>query len=1353
MTFATLRALHNIIGEALDDIEQVYHSYRPDTVASDVDDVYGDCEYEPMPIPTPYPAPTRGSSAQLVGQGHTHKTTRSAGSMNAIIARAYVSPPPSPCVPTHSDLCRRASGIIPGAATIVSGPTADLPPVPLPLLDFPSLDAPCDPTSPAEVMTSDPKVMAAVNRIVGACGQMAATVQTPFLTICDSTMGYHLPSCMRLVEAAHVVEVIRDSGCDGLHVEVLSERCGVEAGKLAHVLRLLATHHIFREISPNVFGLNRISSLMDSGKSIRELREYHALGRPELKYQGTNGIAAFVGLCSDEINKASAYMTEAYLLSSSSRVRRANEPTLAPFCLAFGTAHLGVDYFGWLEGEDRKLGLRVDGEDGKHDLRNEDGNADVRGARDGSAAGEDRCDPSGSRRASTHAPPSRPSNLSSDAQNSLPDGCQIVPSHTRAPSSIIDIRSGNPNRFRLERFGKAMSGTGSWEAPGAIFNAFDWRSLPRGSIIVDVGGGIGSTSMLLASAFSSSDGENRGLKFVIQDRSVVVEMGEKAWREKCPELLESGLARFQVHDFFTPQPIQNASIFLLRVVLHDWPDNYARKILLHLRRAARDDQIHEEDNTKLLLADFVLPLACKETGGSESGLSGIEGVSVGGGGGTQGQEYDSAPAPLLPNLGKASANVYWMDMTMNAMFNSQERTLREIVALTRSAGWRVVRVTQAPGSHFGHIVALPCPIPGVGSMRRPPREKRPPQGRQRDRVQEQEIQQQSWEQGREEQQLYQELQAREKLQQQNERQEERLQWHSHQQKKPRVRKDSSISAILASSIEQTKKKLGLGKEKDSEEPSYDSALGTEDHEVGATVGASNRYNTPTPTPMPPLRCSTPTPTFGSRMELASVKDVLARLGGGVRRYRRTSALGSGMGSSSSSSGSSNLPPLTRTITTTAPPERPPKKRPSPLSMPLASYASESASQVEIDAHPPPGPAPSSTSTSAQLKSQVSFPSLPTAQHKQERESSFRKTIRRHVSLASLSRIRRMSFSEPAAEVLPDVPPPPFPRVQQPLPTSEQVGPPGRQTQYQVHPRENHQLPTPESPDYPPPTRFYRHSSHVHLRQDSVASSMVPPSPSISPMPMPSSPSPKFVNMPIPPSPSPKFVSMPMPPSPKFANMPMEPPPSPSPKFVSMPLAMPPSPSFHPMVIPPDLDPSSAVHYRRHSLSRAPTPLPIPTSSVYPYPTSALSRPNTGVDINTRANTNPHPHPGLSRPRCVSTTTLPTRDHGHGTRTGKRPKTGVLRLDNGGRASGVWDKVDEGLTQVVDVQSRWPSDGNRREALLPLRRQASTRREDERLSFTPDIQPERVGRARRMSAVFTRGLGLRRSEQNFSSAKL
>jgi ubiquinone/menaquinone biosynthesis C-methylase UbiE len=69
-----------------------------------------------------------------------------------------------------------------------------------------------------------------------------------------------------------------------------------------------------------------------------------------------------------------------------------------------------------------------------------------------------------------------------------------------------------------------------------VIVGFDWHALPRGSVIVDVGGGIGSTTMLLANAFSqasylSSGGDDEGLdlgfQFVIQDREVVVEMGEK----------------------------------------------------------------------------------------------------------------------------------------------------------------------------------------------------------------------------------------------------------------------------------------------------------------------------------------------------------------------------------------------------------------------------------------------------------------------------------------------------------------------------------------------------------------------------------------------------------------------------------------------------------------------------------------------------------------------------------------------------------------------------------------------------------------------------------------------------------
>ncbi|KAJ6555122.1 hypothetical protein DFH09DRAFT_924020 [Mycena vulgaris] len=179
-------------------------------------------------------------------------------------------------------------------------PTAERPPSPTPApppspsfassppLDFPSLDAPCDPVSPSERLTAHPAVIAAISCIVAAAGQMAATVQVPFLSLCDASMGYHLPSCLRLLEAAHVPELLR---AGPLHVREIAARTGVEQAKLAHILRLLATHHLLREAAPDDFAVNRISSLIDTGKPIHEL-----LAKWVSFYDEKSGVAAFVGL-------------------------------------------------------------------------------------------------------------------------------------------------------------------------------------------------------------------------------------------------------------------------------------------------------------------------------------------------------------------------------------------------------------------------------------------------------------------------------------------------------------------------------------------------------------------------------------------------------------------------------------------------------------------------------------------------------------------------------------------------------------------------------------------------------------------------------------------------------------------------------------------------------------------------------------------------------------------------------------------------------------------------------------------------------------------------------------------------
>ena len=95
----------------------------------------------------------------------------------------------------------------------------------------------------------------------------------------------------------------------------------------------------------------------------------------------------------------------------------------------------------------------------------------------------------------------------------------------------------------------------------------------------------------------------------------------------------------------------------MRVVLHDWPDDFARQILLQLRYAANE-------SAKLLIADFVLPLACNETSDSDKHTkSEIDDV--------EGAENSPVPFPLVANLGKASAMVYWMDLTVGSFVDQR----------------------------------------------------------------------------------------------------------------------------------------------------------------------------------------------------------------------------------------------------------------------------------------------------------------------------------------------------------------------------------------------------------------------------------------------------------------------------------------------------------------------------------------------------------------------------------------------------------------------------------------------------------------------------------------------------------
>jgi hypothetical protein len=131
------------------------------------------------------------------------------------------------------------------------------------------------------------------------------------------------------------------------------------------------------------------------------------------------------------------------------------------------------------------------------------------------------------------------------------------------------------------------------------------------------------------------------------------------WTENFPTHVENKLVEFQgdysspptiqcetdnfykVHDFFTSQPIKNASVFLLRFIIHDWTNAESICILKHLRAAATP-------STNLVLIEKIVPAV--------SGDDDFQDIP--------GAARPRAQPPLLPNWGVASVLTYTYDMTV-----------------------------------------------------------------------------------------------------------------------------------------------------------------------------------------------------------------------------------------------------------------------------------------------------------------------------------------------------------------------------------------------------------------------------------------------------------------------------------------------------------------------------------------------------------------------------------------------------------------------------------------------------------------------------------------------------------------
>ncbi|KAH9922934.1 S-adenosyl-L-methionine-dependent methyltransferase [Fomitopsis serialis] len=113
----------------------------------------------------------------------------------------------------------------------------------------------------------------AVRLLEGASDQLCATLAPPANTVINRVVPYDW-ACMRVAIHVRVADVLSEHP-DGLHVDELGPKVNIEKGKLARILRLLATRHCFREVRPNVFVNNRLSLVLRSDNPLSDLADVH----------------------------------------------------------------------------------------------------------------------------------------------------------------------------------------------------------------------------------------------------------------------------------------------------------------------------------------------------------------------------------------------------------------------------------------------------------------------------------------------------------------------------------------------------------------------------------------------------------------------------------------------------------------------------------------------------------------------------------------------------------------------------------------------------------------------------------------------------------------------------------------------------------------------------------------------------------------------------------------------------------------------------------------------------------------------------------------------------------------------
>ncbi|KAG2141937.1 O-methyltransferase-domain-containing protein [Suillus clintonianus] len=233
----------------------------------------------------------------------------------------------------------------------------------------------------------------------------------------------------------------------------------------------------------------------------------------------------------------------------------------------------------------------------------------------------------------------------------------------KTPLKLFSWVMENPQA--LVRISDHLQLFGDMSTP-SIAADYPWEQLET-PVIVDCGGGKGGLVSAILDAHPS-------LRGIVQDTENVVALTSTKMKEHRPRDVENGTLTVEAHNFFQPQPrIGNEYSFIMRHIMHNWPDEEAAVILGNVVSALGP-------KSKILIVDMVTVPNLDSTATTSTNSFLLDGDA-------KRPDYS-----IQSHFGSASQLVNTLSMHMLTMMNGCERSLPEWEKLVKGCGLRITNV-------------------------------------------------------------------------------------------------------------------------------------------------------------------------------------------------------------------------------------------------------------------------------------------------------------------------------------------------------------------------------------------------------------------------------------------------------------------------------------------------------------------------------------------------------------------------------------------------------------------------------------------------------------------------------------